>query len=103
MDAMATRSEAWSEWEAAGVCGCETCLVGRRAPRPLPSAFRGFSCGVLFIIQNLFGELNVALSAAGAGIVHDDRLAKARSLGEPHTTRNDGLKDLVAKELLEVT
>src|SRR6185369_15112947 len=46
---------------------------------PLPSALRGFS--VLFMVEDLFGESNVAFGAAGTGVIAQDRLTEAGGLG----------------------
>jgi hypothetical protein len=54
------------------------------------------------MIQDFLRELNVAFRASGADIVDEDRLAVAGSLGETNAAGNDGLKDLVLKELLKV-
>src|SRR5947207_3031262 len=54
--------------------------LARRALRPLPSTLRGFSA--LFMIQNLFCELNVAFGAFGAGVVAEDRFAEAGGFRE---------------------
>src|SRR5437763_15152450 len=70
--------------------------VGSSAPRPLPSALREVSG--LFMVQNLFGELNVALGTAGSGVVGQDRLAEAGGLRQANAARNHRLENLVLEE-----
>src|SRR5205809_3621423 len=62
--------------------------VGSSAPRPLPSARRGFSD--LFMIQNLFCEFDVALRAFGTRIVAQDGFAETGRLREPDAAWNHG-------------
>ena len=74
----------------------------RRGARssPLPSTLRGFS--VLFMVENLFCELDVAFRAFGAGIVGENRLAETGRLGQANASRNYGFEDLISEELLQI-
>src|SRR5690348_13039858 len=67
-----------------------------RLPRsvciPLPSALRGLS--ILFMVQNLFGELDVSFGSFGTGIVCQDRLSETRRLREANTARDNGSEDI---------
>src|SRR6266849_4983772 len=74
---------------------------GRSAERPLPSALRCLSVAVL-IFKNLLGQFDIALGTPGAWIIHQDWLAVARCLRQADASRDDGGKDFVAEELLEV-
>src|SRR5690242_12931675 len=76
----------------AGACVREE----RRAFRPLPSTFRGFS--LLFMVQNLFRKLDIALGAFGARIVPKDGLTKTRRFSQSNTSWDDGLENLIPKE-----
>src|ERR1017187_1941038 len=80
--------------------GREGARVGSRALSPLPSALRGVS--TLFMVQDLFRELNVTLRATGAGIVAENGLAEAWRLRQSDAAGNDGSKHLVAEELTQV-
>src|SRR5579864_2989001 len=84
---------------AAATPGCPR--PGRRAESPLPSALRGLSLA-LFIRQNLLREFDIALGSTGTRIVHENRLAVARSFREPNTARYHGRKYLIAKEFLQI-
>src|ERR1035437_10428841 len=88
--------------EESGAGGAATACwrVGRSEPRPLPSALRGLS--ILFMVQDLFGQLDIALRAPRAGIISKDRLAETRCFRQANTSRNDGLEHLVAKKAGEV-
>src|SRR5579871_1397684 len=55
------------------------------------------------MIQNLFREFNVALSALGPGVVAQNGFAEARGLCEADASWNYRLKDLVTEELLQVS
>src|ERR1035441_765147 len=74
--------------------------VGRRALRPLPSALRGAS--TLFMVQDLFRELDVAFRATGAGIVSENGLTKAWRLREADAAGDNGAEDLVAEKVAKV-
>src|ERR1017187_2130088 len=63
--------------------------VGSSVPRPLPSALRGWSG--LFMVQNLFRQLDVAFRAPRAGVIRQDWLAEARRFRQPYAPWNDGL------------
>src|SRR5689334_9857190 len=82
----------------AGVTGAGR--VGSSAPRPLPSALRELSG--LFMIQNLFGQLDITFGTLRARIVGQYWFAEARRLGEPHAAGNHGLENLVLEEIFEV-
>src|SRR5947209_7735096 len=74
--------------------------LGSRAPSPLPSALRGFS--VLFMVQDLFCEFDVALRTFRTRIVAEDRFAETGGFGQPDAAWNDRPKYLVAEEFLEI-
>src|ERR1017187_7316561 len=82
--------------EAGTGCG----RVGSSAPRPLPSALRGLSG--LFMIQNLFRQLDVAFRAPRAGVICQDWLAEARRFSKAYAPRNHGLEHQFAEELRQV-
>src|SRR5512140_988434 len=67
---------------------------------PLPSALRGLSG--LFMVQNLFRQLDVAFRASGTGIVTQDRFAKAGGLRQTDAPWDHGLEELVLEEFLQI-
>src|SRR4051812_1707886 len=81
---------------AAGTAGVWM-RVGRRAPIPLPSALRG--CSGLFMVEDLFGEFDVAFRPLGSGVISQNRFAETRRLGQPHASRNDSAKDFIFEEV----
>jgi len=54
------------------------------------------------MVQNLFGELDIALSAPGTGIVAENGLAEAWRLREPDASWNDSTENLVAEKLTQI-
>ena len=70
----------------------------RRDPYRAPCA----DCRALFMVEDLFGELDVAFRAAGAGVVDEDGFAETGRFGQADAARDDGPEDLVAEELAEV-
>src|ERR1035441_8111254 len=74
--------------------------VGSRALRPLPSALRGFS--VLFMVEDLFGQPDIAFGALGAGVVSKNGFAETGRLGQANAAGDDGGEDLVFEELSEI-
>src|ERR1017187_1081888 len=89
-----------SSFGAGGGKGWFVGRVGSRAPRPLPSALRGFS--VLFMIEDLFGQPDVAFGTLGAGVVSKNGFAETGRLGQANAAGNDGGEDLVFEELSEI-
>src|SRR5579883_746904 len=85
---------------ATGAAGGACVRVESRAFRPLPSTLRGFS--LLFMVEDLFRELNIAFSAFRARIVRNDRLSETRSLRQPHATRNHRRKHFGTEEFLQI-
>src|SRR5258706_3097298 len=88
-----------------GIDGGET--AAGRPPRsalmPCPSAFRlagVLACSVL--IQNLLGQLDIALRSAGTHVIQQDGLAETGRFRQADITRNHGLECLVAKVLAKV-
>src|SRR6202171_3938901 len=75
--------------------------AGSSAERPLPNALRGLS-GALFMSQDLLCKLYVALGAAGAKVVGEDRFAETGGLREPDAARDYGLKYVLIEELAKV-
>src|SRR5450432_326001 len=94
MESIGTLSAVSSRAGAGGVTGGR---VGSKAPRPFPSALRVVS--VLFMVEDLFCEFDVALCALRAGIVGEDRLSEARCLSQFDAAGDYGLEDLVPEEL----
>src|SRR5260370_19762218 len=93
-----------TSWVGAGsVVDCSSVddRDGSSAASPLPSALRCLSVAVL-IGQYLLGELDIALSALRPGIVHENRLAEAGSLGEANAARNDGFEHFILEELFDI-
>src|SRR3954467_4836272 len=86
---------------AIGAGGGAWVRAERSALSPLPSTLRGFS--VLFMVEDLLRELNVAFGAFRTRVVAKDRFAEARRFRQADAAGNHGREDLVAEELLEVT
>src|ERR1035441_9973190 len=61
------RSAASPGTSASGLGG----RVGRRALRPLPRALRGLS-GLFMMIEDLFGESDVAFGPTGPGVIDQE-------------------------------
>src|ERR1017187_5329809 len=81
--------------------GCWTWVrVGRSAPIPLPSARRG--CSVLLMVEDLFGESDIAFRPLGPGVVGQDGFAETGRFGQADAARDDGPEDLVLEELAQV-
>ena len=74
---------------------------GRREDNPLPSGLRVFSVPVL-ILKYFPCQLNIALRAARAWIVHQNRLSMTRSLRKTDTPRDDCSQDVVLKEVSQI-
>src|ERR1051325_11161725 len=82
--------------ESGGACVRDV----RSAPNPLPRALRGFS--ILFMVQDLFSQFDIALGALGSRVVNENRLSETGRLGQPNASWNDSLKDLVFKEIAKI-
>ena len=54
------------------------------------------------MVENLFGEFDIAFGAVGAGVVGEDRLAETGGFGQADAAGNDGFEDLVFEELPQV-
>src|ERR1700690_2370645 len=74
--------------------------VGRSAPLPLPSALRG--CSDLLMVENLFGEFDVAFRPLGSGVVGEDGFAETGRFGQADAAGDDGAENFVLEELPEV-
>src|ERR1035441_9458573 len=74
--------------------------VGRSAPIPLPSALRG--CSDLLMVEDLFGEFDVAFRPLGSGVVGQDGFAETGRFGQAYAARDDGPEDFVLEELTQV-
>src|SRR5450755_4532565 len=74
--------------------------VGSSAPIPLPSALRG--CSGLLMVEDLFGEFDVAFRPLGSGVIGQDGFAETGRFGQAYAARNDGPEDLVLEELAQV-
>src|SRR6185437_5074073 len=85
---------------AASGGGVKVGFVGSSAPRPLPSALRELSG--LFMVEDFFGELDVALRTLGARVVRKDGFAEARGFRESNTAGDDCLEHFVLEELFQV-
>src|SRR5436305_6815158 len=72
----------------------------RSAFSPLPSTLRGFS--VLFMVENLFCELDIALRAFRAWIIGENRLTETGRLGQANTAGDYGFEDLLSEKLFKV-
>src|ERR1019366_6594038 len=71
--------------------------VGRSAPIPLPSALRG--CSGLLMIEDLFGEFDVAFGPLRSGVIGQDGFAETGRFGQAYAAGDDGPEDLVLEEL----
>src|ERR1039458_8395392 len=96
-DSLAWACAACSECAAGTAMGGR---VGSRAPMPLPRALRGFSD--LLMAKDLFGELDIAFSPLGAGVVGEDGFAETGCLGEADAARDHSAEDLVFGKLCEI-
>src|ERR1035438_4821669 len=74
--------------------------VGKSAPIPLPRARRG--CSGLCMVEDLFGELDIAFRPLGSGVVGEDGFAEAGGLGQSDAAGDNGLEDLILEEFPEV-
>src|ERR1039457_3466113 len=74
--------------------------VGSSAPIPLPSARRG--CSDLLMVENLFGESNIAFRPLGSGVIGQDGFAETGRFGQANAAGDDGAEDLVLEELAQV-
>src|ERR1019366_7215409 len=73
---------------------------GKSAPIPLPRARRG--CSGLCMVEDLFGELDIAFRPLGSGVIGEDGLAETGGFGQPDASGDDGAEDLILEELPEV-
>src|SRR5260370_17840258 len=96
--AMAAATAAAGVGSSACFCGW---VAGSRAERPLPSAFRGGSV-FLLMLENFFGEFDIAFGAARSGVVKKDWLPVAGRFRQPDASLNDRIEDLILKKLFEV-
>src|ERR1039457_1692203 len=74
--------------------------VGSSAPIPLPSALRG--CSDLLMVEDLFGEFDIAFRPLGSGVIGQDGFAETGRFGQAYAARDDGPEDLVLEELAQV-
>src|ERR1039457_2361622 len=74
--------------------------VGSNAPIPLPSARRGWSD--LLMVENLFGEFDIAFRPLGSGVVGQDGFSETGCFGQAYAARDDGPEGLVLEELAQV-
>ena len=49
------------------------------------------------MVENLFGEFDIAFGPAGAGVIGQDRFAETGRFGQADAARDDGAEDLVRK------
>jgi hypothetical protein len=50
------------------------------------------------MVEDLFGEFNVAFRPLGSGVIRQDRFAETGGFGQPHASGNDSPEDLVFEE-----
>src|ERR1017187_192309 len=74
--------------------------VGNSAPIPLPSARRG--CSDLLMVEDLFGEFDIAFRPLGSGVIGQDGFAEAGRFGQTDAARDDGPEHLILKEVAKV-
>src|ERR1035437_3045711 len=74
--------------------------VGRSAPIPLPSALRGFSD--LLMVEDLFGEFDIAFRPLGSGVIGQDGFAETGRFGQTYAAGDDGPEYLILEEFAEV-
>src|ERR1035437_8579138 len=74
--------------------------VGRSAPIPLPSARRG--CSGLLMVENLFGESDIAFRPLGSGVIGQDGFAEAGRFGQTYAAGDDGPEYFIFEEIAEV-
>ncbi len=89
-------------WRRSGRCRPQAPRGGavrQERRRPLPSALRGLSVALL-ILQDLLGEFDIALRAARAGVIHQDRLPVAGRFRQADAARDDSCQDLILKKSL---
>ncbi|HXJ45925.1 MAG TPA: hypothetical protein VNK47_04565, partial [Candidatus Dormibacteraeota bacterium] len=65
------------------------------APSPRPNAFLG-------IVDDLLGELGIALGALAVDIIENNRLTETRSFGQPDVPGNYSLENLCAEKAAEI-
>src|ERR1039458_8244268 len=82
--------------EGTGAGGGVWVRVGKSAPIPLPRARRG--CSGLCMVEDLFGEPNIAFRPFGSGVVGEDGFAETGGFGQPDAAGDDGAKDLILEE-----
>src|SRR5260370_25907288 len=70
--------------------------VGSSAPIPLPSALRG--CSVLFMVEDLFGQFNIAFVPLGSGVIDQHDIAEAMRFGQADAAGNDGAEDFLLED-----
>src|ERR1035437_134650 len=74
--------------------------VGRSAPIPLPSALRG--CSDLLMVEDLFGEFDIAFRPLGSGVISKDGFTEAGRFGQTYAAGDDGPEDFIFEEVAEV-
>src|ERR1035437_1125549 len=74
--------------------------VGRSAPIPLPSARRGWSG--LLLVENLFGEFDIAFGPLGSAVICQDGFAEAGRFGQTNAAGDDGPEYFIFEEVAEV-
>src|ERR1700675_4367735 len=89
-----------AECSAGDWCGMGSGFLGRSAERPLPKTLR--CSGFLFIGQDLFCQLNVALRPTRAYVIDNNRLTETRGLSQTDTARDHRLKDCIIEEVAKV-
>src|SRR5580704_10178333 len=85
---------------SAGDGSTGTGFLGSSAERPLPKTLR--CSGFLFIGQDLFCQLDVALRPTRAYVIENNRLTETGSFSQTDTARDHGLKDRIFEEVAKV-
>src|ERR1019366_5157108 len=74
--------------------------VGRSAPIPLPSALRG--CSDLLMVEDLFGEFDIAFRPLGSGVICQDGFAETGRFGQTYAAGDDGPEYFIFEEIAEI-
>src|ERR1035437_4467459 len=74
--------------------------VGRSAPIPLPSARRG--CSDLLMVEDLFGEFDIAFRPLGSGVICQDGFAETGRFGQTYAAGDVGPEYFIFEEVAEV-
>src|ERR1035437_8837554 len=73
---------------------------GRSGPIPFPSALRGW-LGLL-MVEDLFGEFDIAFRPLGSGVICQDGFAETGRFGQTYAAGDDGPEYFIFEEVAEV-